>query len=496
MGLWTLRTRLTVLLAATMSITSLLSSVTYLTSSRAEDRLEAAFAEELAVMSELPEHRGRLRQVDLMTDNYLLTRDTRWLSRRRDAIALFEESHARLGRLIHEPAEVRFWNTVMPMFRRYVAGQDGLLARAQAGTLTRAQALATTLLNNEVDALIKEMSRFGQLGFAEIDMHRRAARAAALATFFLVLAFGLSGSILVAAAVSRIILTPLAKLRAEAARWRLGEPWLLTLGQGAPELTALQDSLRTMTEKLNEQYEREREAGRLKSQLVSGVSHEFNNALTVIHTAHSLLLEDAPASAEAAEWHEMMTANIRALSGMATNLLNLGRLESGKFSLEARRVEILPILRSCFERLGMLGRRKKQDLRLEISKDLPPVTADPDALPLVVANLLTNAFKYTPEGGAVTLGARLTPDGNVEVFVQDTGIGIAPEEREKIFGGYYRTEAGKRAAKGFGVGLTLARMILEAHETTLALESAPGKGSRFSFRLPPHDPGRATGFVG
>jgi signal transduction histidine kinase len=83
----------------------------------------------------------------------------------------------------------------------------------------------------------------------------------------------------------------------------------------------------------------------------------------------------------------------------------------------------------------------------------------------------------------VSLGARRRADGRVEVFVADTGIGVAPEDRDKIFSGYYRTEQSKRTAKGFGVGLALSRMILDAHGTTLELDSAPGKGSRFFFAL-------------
>jgi len=126
------------------------------------------------------------------------------------------------------------------------------------------------------------------------------------------------------------------------------------------------------------------------------------------------------------------------------------------------------------------------ELKIEIPERLPPVKADPAALPLVVTNLLTNAFKYTKDGGAVALGAVKLPDGRVEIYVRDSGIGIAPAEQEKIFSGYYRTEAGKRAAKGFGVGLALSRMILEAHGSTLALDSAAGKGSRFSFLLDPY----------
>jgi len=496
MSVKTLRARLTLLLAMAMSMATLLSSIAYLSNSRAEDRLAKAFAEELAHLTELPAHRGRLRQVDLTTDNYLLTLDPEWLSKRQAAITLFEDSHIRLGKMIHDPKETKTWEEILPQFRRYVALQEKIIARAKAGTLTSSRAVAATIANEDVDALIEKMSLFGKLSFYQIDTRRRAARETALATFFLVLAFGLSGSVLVAAATARIIIDPLLKLRQEAAQWRLGEPWILEMDGQSPELQSLLESFRSMAAKLNEQYEQERQAGRLKSQLVSGVSHEFNNALTIIHTAHALLQESSPASAETAEWHEMLTANIKALSGMATNLLNLGRLESGKFSLEVHRVQLPGVLKSSFERLGMLGRRKKQDLRLEIAEDLPAVTADPDALSLVVANLLTNAFKYTHEGGLVALGAEVKPDGRVEVFVRDTGIGIAPEEREKIFSGYYRTEEGKRAAKGFGVGLTLTRMILEAHGTHLELESAPGKGSKFSFALPPHDPKAPSDFVG
>src|SRR5207253_1757194 len=124
-------------------------------------------------------------------------------------------------------------------------------------------------------------------------------------------------------------------------------------------------------------------------------------------TAHVLLQEGG--TTDGTPWHEMLEANISALSAMATNLLNLGRLESGKFELELQQVELEPLLRSAFDRLAILGRRKKLELKIEIPERLPPVKADPAALPLVVTNLLTNAFKYTKDGGAVALGAVKLP---------------------------------------------------------------------------------------
>ncbi|MBI4346247.1 MAG: ATP-binding protein, partial [Elusimicrobia bacterium] len=104
---------------------------------------------------------------------------------------------------------------------------------------------------------------------------------------------------------------------------------------------------------------------------------------------------------------------------------------------------------------------------------------------LVVTNLLSNAITYTPDGGSVTLGLRRAADGDdAEVFCRDTGIGISPEDQERILTGYYRTESGRKAAKGFGVGLALANSLVGAHGSRLEIDSAPGHGSTFRFRLP------------
>jgi signal transduction histidine kinase len=479
-----MRTRLMALLATALCAFTSLSTVAYLTSSREEDRLEAGFAEELSFLADLPAQRALLHKIDVDEADYLLTHNPDWLLRRREAVEGVRRNHELLASRLNSPAEIEEWRQIGAQVEDYIKTQEKLLARARGGSMNRAEAVEAALAKDEVDALIERMSRIGRIGFERMDAQRRAARKAAFATFGFILVIGILGALALSAAAARILVDPVLRLRAQASAWKLGEPWRAPTGDGPREIQDLMDTMQTMAAKLNEQFERERETSRLKSQLVSGVSHEFNNALTVIHTAHVLLMENDQSPADA-PWHEMMEANIRALSAMATNLLNLGRLESGKFNLETQRVELAPLLAHSLERLIVIGRRKKLDVRLDLPKDLPAVLADPDALPLVVANLLTNAFKYTPEGGTVTLGASRRAPGLVEVFVQDTGIGIQPEERVKIFSGYYRTEQGKKTAKGFGVGLALSRMILEAHGSALELESAPGKGSRFSFVLSP-----------
>jgi signal transduction histidine kinase len=493
---WTLRGRLTAVLATTLSVFALLSTVSYVTHSRAEDRLGSGFAAQLMVLTELPAHRNELRRIDAFADNYLTSRDPVWLGRRAMAAREFVLSHARIGLLIRDADERAEWDEIGREFAEYDAAQGRLFARLKSGDLNRVEAIRHAIDNESVDLYMERMSHFGRLSFARLDAQRRATREAAFFTFAAVLCFGLLGSVAVAAGVARAIVGPVQQLRAQASAWKLGEPWTLEMPpSSSPEILDLMSAMRSMAGQLNAQFERERQAGRLKSQLVSGVSHEFNNALAVIHTAHALLKENEPTTAESAPWHDMLAANIRALSTMATNLLNLGRLEAGKFEISIERVDAAALLRGALSRLQILASRKKLIVNLEAPSSPLPCAGDPDALSLVVANLFTNAVKYTHEGGSVTLGARALAGGRVEVYVKDTGIGVAPEDRKKIFDGYFRSEEGKREAKGFGVGLALSRMILEAHGSDLELETEVGKGSRFSFGLPVYDRSGASDLV-
>jgi signal transduction histidine kinase len=114
------------------------------------------------------------------------------------------------------------------------------------------------------------------------------------------------------------------------------------------------------------------------------------------------------------------------------------------------------------------------------------VRADPEALSVVMANLIGNAFKYTADGGVVTIriSVERTAPARALVSVEDTGIGIAPEDRDRILSGDYRTGEARRVAKGYGVGLRVVSELLESQGSALGLESEAGKGSRFFFRLP------------
>ena len=231
------------------------------------------------------------------------------------------------------------------------------------------------------------------------------------------------------------------------------------------------------------------EFSKFKTDLVSVVSHEVGNALTVMKIATSLLEQMLPPELlkDGERLFDMILTNIDALSRAVQNLLNMGRLEAGKLAIDFKPTDAAEILKRVLKGLELLCEQKGLRVSVELPDGLQPLRADSASLTLVVSNLLSNAIKYTPMNGRIVLGIlrESSRPGFYRVYVQDSGIGVSEEDRAKILGGHYRSESGKKmTAKGFGVGLSLAQQIVEAHGSSIEIEGGPGKGSRFSFLLP------------
>ena len=231
------------------------------------------------------------------------------------------------------------------------------------------------------------------------------------------------------------------------------------------------------------------ELNKFKTSLVSVVSHEFVNSLTVMKSAAIILEGKLPPASikESDRLFDMILSNIDGLNRSVQNLLNMGRLEAGKLAIDFAATDAAEILRSALKRMELLCEKKALRVSMELPDDLPPLRADQASLALVASNLLSNAIKYTPENGRIVLGilSESSRPGYYRVYVQDSGIGVSQEDRAKILSGHYRSESGKKmTSKGFGVGLSLAQQIVEAHGSSIEIEGGPGKGSRFSFVLP------------
>ena len=247
-------------------------------------------------------------------------------------------------------------------------------------------------------------------------------------------------------------------------------------------------ALATLTRRLRRLNDIEREASQLKSDMMSLVTHEFGNSLTTMRLALALLRESGAdgSEAERADHCDVLERVIAHLSAATANFLNLNRLDAGGFRPQFSRTPLRTLVNEALALLEPVIESKKVALRLDFPSEGVPVRADPDALSVVMTNLIGNAFKYTPDGGSVAIRISVEQGSPAKalVSVDDTGIGIAPEDQRKILSGDYRTREARRVAKGYGVGLKVVSELLESQGSALGVESEPGKGSRFYFRLP------------
>jgi signal transduction histidine kinase len=175
---------------------------------------------------------------------------------------------------------------------------------------------------------------------------------------------------------------------------------------------------------------------------------------------------------------------VQSLSHLASDLLNLARIESGLISLEREPVDMAALIRD--QVAFHLPQAESAAIRLEsdIPENLPPVMANRRNMEEVLANLITNAIKYSPNGGKVTVSASAGADF-LSIKVQDTGIGIEPEEMKMIFKQFYRIKNEQtRYINGTGLGLAIVKSILESHQGRIKVESRSGEGSTFKVLLP------------
>ena len=213
------------------------------------------------------------------------------------------------------------------------------------------------------------------------------------------------------------------------------------------------------------------------------ISHDLRNPLAIIQGHIQVLaedLQDAGIHGDARASVEAMERSSQRMNTMIQDLVDMTRLESGQLPLETHPVDIKAYLRNLLSRTELLHDYTR--IQVEIPADVPAAAADYNRLERIIINLLSNALKYSTPGTPVTVGVR-QEDGMVRISVRDSGPGIPPEELPRLFQRYYRPE-GMRSTEGIGLGLYIARLLVEAHGGRIEVESEVGKGSTFSFTLP------------
>jgi two-component system phosphate regulon sensor histidine kinase PhoR len=230
---------------------------------------------------------------------------------------------------------------------------------------------------------------------------------------------------------------------------------------------------------------KEKEIAKMKSEFVSNVSHELKAPLASIKAYIEMLLDrEVRDEAQSREFFQTIAAETDRMNRLIENILNLSRLESGLVPVNKTDLAITEILRDVGD--VMTPQAAKKNVRLEA--DLAPVFfrvhGDRDMLYQAILNVVSNAVKYTPEGGQVRVSTFLA-DGAVVVEVSDTGYGVPQEELQRIFEKFYRSRHSGKAAPGTGLGLPLVKHVVEAiHGGRVTVESQVGKGSTFRLYLP------------
>jgi len=214
------------------------------------------------------------------------------------------------------------------------------------------------------------------------------------------------------------------------------------------------------------------------------IAHDLRNPLTGIYGQAQLLkrmLEKDGAGDHLRQSAEAIATSAKRMETMIRDLVDSARLEAGQVQLSAVPLDLCSYVFDLRRRL--MGATGAKRIRVKAPLCLPMVLADPDRLERVLGNLLGNALKYSPPDGEVTV-TLAEQDGSVEVSVSDRGPGIAPEELPHLFERYYRARAGRQCSEGLGLGLYIAKSLVEAHGGHIWVESELGKGTTFFFTLP------------
>jgi signal transduction histidine kinase len=221
----------------------------------------------------------------------------------------------------------------------------------------------------------------------------------------------------------------------------------------------------------------------MKSGMLSVVSHELKTPLTSIRMGVHLLLEERIGSLTP-EQNDILVAvreDSDRLHQIVENLLDMSRLESGRALLDLQAEPVERLISEATESVQAAFSERGVELDVEPSDSLPPVLADRNRISHVFSNLLNNALRYTKPGGHVRVSAAV--DGNAVTFcVEDTGVGIPQKYQSRIFERFFRVP-GQPGGSGAGLGLAIAKDIVQAHGGRIAVEGREGHGSKFSFSL-------------
>ena len=395
-------------------------------------------------------------------------------------------------KLPNQPAQARQIEQLATLIRAYIS-EYGVpliaIARlnprvARSPVATRQGVFRIGTIRNRLSQLLAAEDSYATADAASAK--RQAARAVEIGISALIATAGLL--VLFVIFLARGVARPVRTVADGASQVALGDLSTRLPEGGAAEIDTLTRAFNTMARSL-EQGKREleahneelRQSQRLMAQLVSIVSHELRTPLANIRGYTSVLLHREVGQADARRYLETIHEQGRRIESIVDEFLDGERVEAGKIELKDEPVDLKPLLAA--EAQVLAGEVTKHTIEVEIEAASLPVRGDRHRLAQVFTNLLTNAVKYSPDGGRVEVQG-LIEDGVVRVEVRDEGLGVAAEHQPRIFTKFFRGDARESGISGTGLGLAISREIVEAHGGRIGFTSRAGAGSAFWFELP------------
>jgi signal transduction histidine kinase len=379
-------------------------------------------------------------------------------SRERAAIGAIAASHQRL-------ADVVLRLPVSP--RRPPSGQ--LSESAVIDSVARLQASLDGLVTRTRENVNRSMVQL------ELDTAGALERAALLTVGALL------GTLIVAFLITRTITRPLSALQA-------GTRNVLE-GVHVPIVVTSRDEIARLAEDFNDMSARLKRSNEQRTEMMQQISHEIRNPLQSMYAAYYLLSQQiaGPLNEEQRKVIGNIKNNIDRISDFSTHFLDLAKIEAGVMPFAPEIVRLADVVAPAVQSAQLVAQERNIALRVETA-DAPLVSVDPPKIEQVATNYLTNALKYTPAGGTITV--RVGPsDLGARFSVSDSGVGIPPEDLPKLFTKFFQAKnSASTGRKGTGLGLALVRAIVEQHGGRVYAESALGAGSTFAAEFPAATP--------
>jgi signal transduction histidine kinase len=248
----------------------------------------------------------------------------------------------------------------------------------------------------------------------------------------------------------------------------------------------LEEIIAERTEDLRHVNEELKRLDRVKTNFFQVINHEMRTPLTAILGYATLLLSSSTLSVEQKDMLDIVKKSGERLLELVNNLLDVSRLEDGRLTIVKERIGVRPTVDHALAVVRPLAEEKRIEVATQLRGTIPDVRGDPKRVGQILVNLLSNAIKYTPDTGQVALAVRALPEkAMVEFNVIDSGVGIPVDQLPHIFDRFSRVERAEiKQTIGTGLGLYIAKGLVEAHGGEIGVDSEEGRGSRFHFTLP------------